>query len=297
MSDLIFRPMLACDAPEDLTTLDYTSLFMGQKLDGVRARNIDGKLYSRSGELIPNQQLQLMYGRQQYHLLDGEIWWPGSKPNEVQSFVSSADAYCNTPFWYIFDFATALPYIERRKVLACQSFHDSNVVIHKDIQVYNAEEVQRIHAGWKAAGLEGSILRDGRMHYKFGRSTVSEQALLRIKEWETFEGTITGWGPRMVNDNDQERSAIGYAKRSKSKDGMLELDEVGYFEIKANWQGKVVRFSVGASPLGRAMCKKLWQLGLSAVFRKTATIKAAKDRAKDLPSQPILVCLRWEGDL
>lgn len=299
MSDLIERCMLASDAPSDLSQLDYFQLFMQPKLDGVRARNIDGVMYSRSGEVIPNKMIQKMYGREEFHLLDGEIWWHGATFHELQSFCASEDQTSNLVRWNVFDIMLQVPYWRRRLILDKNSFAFScnGIELVRDIQVRSATEVQQIYAGWRKSGLEGAMLRDGRMYYKHGRSTVPEQALLRIKDWETFEGVITGWGPRLENDNDQELSAVGYAKRSKSKAGMRELPEVGYFDVRANWHGRTVRFSVGATPLGRARCRELWQLGLPAVFRKTVTIKAAADRAKDLPSQPILLGIRWEGDL
>lgn len=299
MSDLIERCMLAADAPSDLSQLDYFQLFMQPKLDGVRARNIDGVMYSRSGEVIPNKMIQKMYGRKEFHLLDGEIWWHGATFHELQSFCSSEDQISHLVRWNVFDIMLQVPYVRRREILPSMAqmlqHRDGHLLL--DVQVRSAAEVQQIYAGWRKNGLEGAMLRDGRMYYKHGRSTVSCQELLRIKDWETFEGVITGWGPRLENDNDQELSAVGYAKRSKSKAGMRELPEVGYFDVRADWHGRTVRFSVGASPLGRARCRELWQLGLPAVFRKTVTIKAAADRAKDLPSQPILLGIRWEGDL
>lgn len=300
MSELYSCPMLATDAPEDLNELDYTSLWASKKYDGVRARNIGGVLLSRRGELIPNKKLQRTYGVRSLHLFDGELYSPQMTPHEIQSVVSSADADVPDHLqWYVFDYDVARPFTDRKDLLIISDtlLRVNNCVPVPHIQMYHADDLRNFADIIIESGGEGACIRDGRMHYLHGRSTVDTQTCLRIKSWETFEGTITGMTRRLANENLQERNNIGYAKRSKSKDGMVELDEVGAFDVKAIWNGKLVRFSVGAGPLGREECVRIWNAGLPAVFRKQCTIKAARNRAKNLPSQPVLVCIRWEGDL
>ena len=65
------RPLLAATV-EDLYKLRYP-LLASPKLDGIRALVLDRSVYSRSGKRLPNEQVQMLFGRAEFDWLDGEL--------------------------------------------------------------------------------------------------------------------------------------------------------------------------------------------------------------------------------
>jgi DNA ligase-1 len=76
-------------------------------------------------------------------------------------------------------------------------------------------------------GYEGVILRDPESFYKFGRSTVQEQALLKLKRFDDDEATVVGFEEQMHNDNAKGKDERGYAKRSTKKAGLKGAGTLG----------------------------------------------------------------------
>ena len=73
----LFKPMLAAkpdpaELDAVLAKLPLPALF-SPKLDGIRATVQNGRLYSRSLKLIPNLEMQKLWGRKELNGLDGEL--------------------------------------------------------------------------------------------------------------------------------------------------------------------------------------------------------------------------------
>src|ERR1700739_3694226 len=81
-------------------------------------------------------------------------------------------------------------------------------------------------------GFEGVMLRKPKSPYKFGRSTVKEGYLLKVKRFAHDEAEIIGFEELMHNGNESFKNELGRTTRSDSKDGLFRSGMIGaYIEI------------------------------------------------------------------
>ena len=66
----------------------------------------------------------------------------------------------------------------------------------------NLEEVQQLEDKFLDAGFEGVMLRDPDGTYKFGRASVKENILLKVKKFLDAEGIVVGFKEKMSNQNE-----------------------------------------------------------------------------------------------
>jgi DNA ligase-1 len=92
---------------------------------------------------------------------------------------------------------------------------------------------------------EGIILRSPDGRYKEGKSTLSEQFMLKVKPFEDGEGRVIGWFEEMENTNEAKREATGKLKRSSSKEGKVPKGRLGGLILKDERTGVVVRVGGG----------------------------------------------------
>jgi DNA ligase-1 len=71
-------------------------------------------------------------------------------------------------------------------------------------------------------GFEGVVTRSPFSPYKFGRSTLNQQYLIKIKERERSEALVIGTIPLLRNWNCPELNALGLTERTSHKDGKVE---------------------------------------------------------------------------
>jgi len=289
MNDIDFQVMCAADAPEDLTTLDYTDLWVQPKFDGIRAFGYDG-IYSRQGKPIPNREIQRRYGSA-LQGLDFELYAKSVDFHTLSGIVRSESAPLPADFRpVVFDviprmldvaYETRFHWLQQmeRSLAAVAS-------LALTVHVRRAEEVQRWHNHFRLNGLEGTMLRDGRMLYKNGRSTVKEQALLRIKDWVEFDGLIVGFFQAETNTNQQTRDARGFAKRSSHAAGKELVDTLGGFIVRQLDTGD--RWRVSASALTHSQRKHIWE-NMRDFFKRPVVCKKLAVGEKKQPRMAGLV--------
>jgi DNA ligase-1 len=78
-----------------------------------------------------------------------------------------------------------------------------------------------------AQGFEGVITRSPSGLYKFGRSSKTDQAMMKLKRFTDGEAEITGFVELMRNTNPDVKDNFGHAKRSKAKEGMVPGGTLG----------------------------------------------------------------------
>lgn len=86
-------------------------------------------------------------------------------------------------------------------------------------------------------GYEGLMLRDPNGHYKQGRSTAIEGGLNKMKRFFDAEGVVVDYIEQMTNTNEKERDALGHAKRSKKKAGLVGADTLGTLVCSTRLRG------------------------------------------------------------
>jgi DNA ligase-1 len=283
------RPLLAEKiTAEDLHKLRYP-LLASPKFDGIRVR-IDEKLrpMSRTNILIPNLHFQNII-KQHPHLafLDGEVTaGTALSPDQFNDTQSSIMTRSGTPdfIYWVFDCFEhpGKPYDERAVDMLNKVYTNDGVDFIRTVEqiiMNSPEEVLAYEEGKINQGYEGIVLRSIKGRYKFGRSTLNEQILLKLKRFVDSEAMIAGVKALEHNNNSVTFDDLGYTKRSSHKDGMKTDELMGALEVKAD--GWLEEFSVGT---GFTFAERQWfWQHRHEVIGRIITFKHQETGAKDKP--------------
>jgi DNA ligase-1 len=143
-----------------------------------------------------------------------------------------------------------------------------------------------------SAGYEGVILRDPMGTYKFGRSTTSENILLKVKRFIDDEAVIIDVLEQMSNQNPEEKDAFGHVKRSQSIEGMVPTNTAGTLVVRGS---NGIIFDMG-SGLNDALRREIWD-NKDEYIGKLVKYKYFPQGIKDKPRHPVFLGFRNEDDL
>lgn len=225
-----FRPMLAVEADLDKVIFPMLASY---KLDGIRAVITPDGPRTRSLKPIPNRHVMRLMSELPSGL-DGELVILDDLGNvdfrATTSGIMSQDGEPNFKYLVFDDFSEPhKAFFERHVPLTIKTMgslpHWVECVRH--YEVYNANDVNVMFEKALADGYEGLILRLATAPYKFNRSTLKEQGMLKVKPWADDECEIYDWVRKTRNDNVATKNELGRTERSSKKDGLVELDEVG----------------------------------------------------------------------
>src|SRR4051812_46377888 len=187
------QPMLAARV-KDLFGLRYP-LLGSAKLDGIRAIVRKGVVLSRKLKPIPNQRVQEIFNTLEG--FDGElILGDPTAPlcfNTTNSFVMSQQKATTLRLQYfVFDYTwdRDKPYIKRfdpDAVMEAAGMLPGVRLVHQQL-LQGPRDVLMFQERLIKKGFEGVILRDPHGLYKCGRSTLGQQYLLKLKQFEDVEG-------------------------------------------------------------------------------------------------------------
>lgn len=243
------KPLLATKAEFD--KIQYPILAT-PKLDGIRCLMVDGVAMSRSMKPIPNQYVQEQL--KGLHGLDGELMVNGDF-NQVQSGIMKKAG--EPDFYYsVFDSFNMEPlnYKERIEELEWEGTDDHpRCRILKPILITTEDRLTDYLDECLEAGYEGVMIRQPDGRYKFGRSTVKEGILLKIKKFFDDEAELLEIIEAQHNLNEQDYDELGYSKRSSCKENLVPAGTAGSLVVK--WNDKT--FRVGFGP-GFTDEKKQW---------------------------------------
>ena len=239
------KPMLAVD--HDPAKLVFPC-WASPKLDGLRGLVHGGQLLSRSLKLIPNKHVQDVLGRPQFNGLDGElIAGSPTAPNCMQactSFFMASDKVSDDWSFHVFDYHDdERGYDARRARLLTADLGSQRIVVHDCEMIYNADHLLEYEAKCLDAGYEGLILRKIDGPYKFGRSTVNEGYLLKVKRFSDSEAIILGFEEQMENTNEKQTNELGRSKRSSHKAGLVGKGTLGALKVRDVHSG--IEFNIG----------------------------------------------------
>lgn len=210
-------------------------VLVSPKLDGIRCVIVGGRPLTRKLKAFPNAYVNdILKGLPP---LDGELI-VGSPVDELawnnsQSGVMSQDGTPDFKF-HVFDRLDRIdrPFSERYASLVevVQAIPESirpfiKIVPHT--RADTLEDLVSFEQSFTAQGYEGMMVRSLDGPYKYGRSTVPEGYLLKVKRIQTAEVRIRGYKERMHNTNPQKRNAVGRAERSSAKAGKVGMDTLG----------------------------------------------------------------------
>lgn len=225
-----FKPLLA-ETAEDLGSLRFP-LLASPKLDGIRCVKLNGKALSRKLKPIPNDFVRTWVEANLPDGIDGELLLRDHRApfNEVSSAIMSKDGEPDFVF-AAFDYFGDSDYVTFRErfgklvELASRISNRLQVVPHQLItDAIKLDNVVGLHL---SDGYEGTMVRDPNGRYKFGRSTLREGILLKIKPFVDEEATVVGCVEQMHNTNEATKDNLGHTKRSSAKAGKVGTGKLG----------------------------------------------------------------------
>ena len=285
-----FKPLLACEA--ELDKLRYP-LLVSPKLDGIRCI-IHPTLgpVTRNLKPIRNDALRERLA-QLPPWLDGELIAGSPTAADVMqrttSAVMSSSNDSSDVKYYVFDTVSCdeyLPYEERlhATVDEMQNCNSMECEVLDQLAVYNEVELMEQEGICVEAGFEGLMLRDPSGRYKFGRSTVKEGILLKLKRFHDMEGRVVGFVERMHNGNEATIDALGHKKRSSSKKGKVGTGTLGALVLEIEgWASETVEVGSGFTDADRHL---FWG-NREHLIGQQVTFKYQKSGAKDAPRFPV----------
>lgn len=222
------KPMLAYQRNPDLNSIKYP-VIASPKLDGIRCLIVNGAAVSRSLKPIRNKFVQSILGRHDLNGLDGELIVGNETDQDVylrtNSGVMSIEGEPDFVF-KVFDcwpMTTGYPgrSCKAQEIISCSDDHwaEKYVRLHEGKVCHSVEEVLAYEKECLDMGYEGLILRDSEAPYKFGRSTLNEFALVKLKRFEDDEAEIVDIVEAVFNDNEAATNELGRTQRSQSKEG------------------------------------------------------------------------------
>lgn len=289
---MIKKPMLAVDCG-DTATLQYP-LYATPKLDGIRCMKVGGCIVSRNFKPIPNTFIREKLEAILPEGADGEICLRDTKAfNEVSSAVMRETGEPDFVY-YMFDLYGEQGYNNRMREM--YRFVGGGGTIIKPLYpetINNEAELLEYETYQLSEGYEGVMVRTGNSPYKFGRSTVKEGYLLKVKRFTDSEAIILGFVERMHNGNEATKDAFGRTERSSHKENMVPMNTLGALQVRDVKSG--VEFEVGTG-FSDALRKEIWDNKMD--WRDSLIkYKSQKSGEKDKPRFPVFLGKRSPNDM
>ena len=290
------KPMLSATIT-DTSTLPYP-VGVSVKLDGIRVLIVDGVVVSRNLKPIRNKHVQVLFGKVEFNGLDGELIvgdpWAPDVYRVTNSGVMSEDGEPDVNL-YVFDRwdMPELPFDERMTyILARYENTYPSMKIVGQVVVNNEDELLEIEERVLDEGYEGLMIRDMSKGYKYGRSTLKECYLAKLKRFVDHEFKVVGFVELLHNTNPATVDALGHTKRSSHSENKRAGNTLG--AIVCEMQGGK-SFTCGTG-FDAALRAEIWS-NQSAYLGKFAKIKHFDYGTKDVVRFPVFLGWRDEADL
>lgn len=286
----MFKPLLATDY--DPAKLRFP-VWASYKLDGIRAVVRGGVVYSRSNKPIPNVHVQAKFKHLEHH--DGELI-VGDPTDEAcyrntTSVVMAHDKPADDVTFHVFDHVEhpELPYLKRCLLIRKDSEHHTML---KQLGVPTLDELTKLEAKALELGYEGLIVRDPLAPYKYGRSTVNEGILLKVKSFHDAEAVVVGFEERMRNENEATINELGRTARSSHKAGKVGRGDLGALIVRRP-DGLEFAIGTGFTDAERA---DIWT-NRDAWMGRLVKYKFFPQGGYDAPRHPVYLGVRDERDV
>jgi DNA ligase-1 len=301
-----FAPILAPNEEIDLSTLKYP-LLASKKLDGIRCLIYKGQILSRSLKQIQNKQLRArleslrLFSEKMDLIFDGEIYSPYLTFQQITHFVMTQDLgneklpehikfYC---FDLIDNGMLTDCYFEARLDQAheyIKKFSFAETVKHHVVN--NEEEVNKLFEFALNDMCDGLILRDPKGKYKFGRGTVKEGLIYKVKPFRTFDSKIKGviQATKVRKDAKKTINELGRSVTSKKKNDRVLIEKASAFSVE--YEGKPLKVVLACSDKEK---EAIWA-SKEKYIGKWIEYKGMLVGAKDVPRHPVFLRFRIDKD-
>jgi len=288
--------MLASQA--NLMLIEYPAV-VSPKIDGLRCVVMDGVPVSRSLKPIRNLLIHSTLEGVPF-ILDGELVAAGGNFQQSTTAVMKADA--ETPWEYhVFDvldrsWAEPLPFMERyrwlQEIFETVSLPAECMLLEHTV-VHTREELEEVHRQHVADGYEGTMVRNPRGTYKFGRSTAKEGILVKLKQFSDAEAKIIGFEELMHNDNEATTNALGLTERSTHKENKRPAGMLGAFVLQS-LEDSDITFKCGTG-LTEEQRIQYWN-ERESLLGKLLKYKFFDHGIKTAPRHPVVLGIRDHDD-
>ena len=315
--------MLASNDVVDLQKIRYPK-YASYKLDGIRVvfHPVLG-MVSRSLKPIQNLQLQnkfqelVLKAKTEGIIFDGEFYAHGRTFQEITSAVMTKDFYDDKTFKkyikefgedandYILDLLRSIrfhcfeyvykpeqPFLEKLDVFDSLTEENLLVAAVPQIMVHCAKDVEELFEIALKDGYEGLILRDPYSPYKFGRSTLKEEAMLKVKPYKTFDGKIIGvvQSTEVNPEAEKKINELGRSVTSKKKDDRVLIEQASAFWV--NYEDHALKVSLAMTDTEK---KAIWH-NKDFYIGKMIEYKGMLVGAKDVPRHAIMLRFREDRE-
>ena len=276
---LIKKPMLA-GTLENVGDIQFP-VAISEKIDGIRALVVEGKLLSRTLKYIPNEFIRDTLESYLPTGADGEII-VGNTFQESTSAVMTIKTKAIPFKFFWFDYVKdshTKPYLERMEDL--KNWFEKNPIPESlkefmtiiplyPIVISDEDTFNKFEKDILSKGGEGVMVRSLNGPYKFGRSTLREGFLVKWKRFKDAEATIIGF-EQLIQEG-------------------VPVNALGSFLVKDK-----VEFSIGTG-FTMEQRKDLWKARESLVG-KLLKYKFFEVGVKNAPRFPVFIGFRSEIDI
>lgn len=310
----VLCPMLASPySPEKLRF----PVFGSPKIDGIRGHILNATVYSRSAKPIRNRHIQSAIGKDIWEGFDGElVFGPASAPdvyNQSSSGIMAKEGHptlgiMDWDFWVFDNYLDSnLGYEARmnrvhhrlREYTYPNELYVPNIKVLPQTLINSEDDLDTFEQEQLTLGYEGVMLRAPLAPYKFGRSSVKDGALLKVKRFSHDEAYIVGFEELMHNDNEQTRDELGRAKRSDAREGLRGSGMLGAYiceSPKYTKSGVPIPFNVSCGSMSHNVRRKAWE-NRSEALDTIVRFRHLPYGAKDVPRHGLYAGFRDPDDL
>lgn len=287
----IQKPMLAGSFDPAKAKFPYIAT---PKIDGIRFLMVNGVAMSRTFKPIRNAYVQALLSAYLPDGIDGEL----TSGDTFQSSTSAVMKISGEPDFkvWIFDYVDPSKddidpfYLRMLNMPQISAPFDFEILLGSNMSSF--EELAQYEQTCLDAGYEGVMVRDPNGTYKFGRSTVRENTLLKLKRFVDEEAELIDVEERTSNQNPQEKDAFGYAKRSASMEGLVPMGTAGTLIVKDK-AGRTIRVGSG---LNDELRQDIWD-NRSKYIGSLVKYKYFPQGVKELPRHPVFLGFRDPDDM
>lgn len=317
-----FQPMKGVPAPADLSSLRYPIL-ASEKIDGWRALVVDidwardnipcaakhqhyfdraehAIVLSASLKPISNWSVQRRLDRNDLIGCDGELI-ASEQFNQTSSALASHDGVPAFAFC-IFDLFNKPNDPFRSRLLKLQlkdlplGDYNTEFRVHPHEQLLDSMDLTEFldHLPLNA---EGAVTRNPLGLYKFGRATLKQQDMLKIKPFTDAEAVVIGVEELLHNENDSEINQLGLQRRSHHKAGRIPSGKLGALRCRSlNPDGTIdlvaPEFKIGTGFTDADRCL-LW-LQRTELYNRIVKFKSMRHGELNAPRHPVFLGFRAE---
>jgi DNA ligase-1 len=272
-------------------------LLASPKLDGIRCLVVGNVAFSRNLKPVPNRFAQRLFGRREFHGLDGElVVGLDTAPDVFQrssSGIMSRDGEPDAVFHVFDDWSCALGFEGRLAAVKkrVQGFVNLRFVRHRLVR--DEEQLLRLEEEFVGDGYEGIMLRKPDGPYKQGRSTLNEGWLMKLKRFSDGEAEVVGYTQLLHNANEATVGELGQTKRSSHRAGKVAQEMLGALTVRDLTTDVVFEVGTGFT---EDMRRLLW-VGRLKLQGRLVKYKYQPTGVKEKPRFPVFLGFRDPADL